>query len=133
MNTEGRTSGSNAITLIQRYPLLGIGFGIVAAGPIFEAIGRVGFVVNGGIYVLSFLIYRWGVAELHHAPESDLRMRGMWRARCSCVPKRSRRWAARLTWSTGRGARARSTWTWAATVASWARRGSGCWPRPGSR
>ncbi len=51
--------------------LLGIGFGIVAAGPIFDAIGRVGFVVNGGIYVLSFAIYRWGVAELHHEAEAE--------------------------------------------------------------
>ena len=45
--------------------------GIVAAGPIFVAIGRVGFVINAGIYVLSFLIYRWGVAELHRAGSDD--------------------------------------------------------------
>ena len=45
---------------------LGIGFGIVAAGPIFDAVGRVGFLLNAGIYVGSFAIYRWGVAELHH-------------------------------------------------------------------
>ena len=60
-----------AVSRFEAATLLGIGFGIVAAGPIFVAIGRVGFVINAGIYVLSFLIYRWGVAELHHAPESD--------------------------------------------------------------
>jgi len=60
-----------AVSRFEAATLLGIGFGIVAAGPIFVAIGRAGFVINGGIYVLSFLIYRWGVAELHHAPESD--------------------------------------------------------------
>ena len=60
-----------AVSRFEAATLLGIGFGIVAAGPIFDTIGRVGFVVNGAIYVLSFAIYRWGVAELHHAPESD--------------------------------------------------------------
>jgi MFS family permease len=60
-----------AVSRFEAATLLGIGFGIVAAGPIFDTIGRVGFVVNGGIYALSFAIYRWGVAELHHAPESD--------------------------------------------------------------
>ena len=43
-----------AVSRFEAATLLGIGFGIVAAGPIFDAIGRVGFVVNGGIYVLSF-------------------------------------------------------------------------------
>jgi MFS family permease len=60
-----------AVSRFEAATLLGIGFGIVAAGPIFDTIGRVGFVVNGAIYVLSFAIYRWGVSELHHAPESD--------------------------------------------------------------
>lgn len=51
--------------------LAGIGLGIVAAGPIFDAIGRGGFLLNGGIYLVSFAIYRWGVAELHHAPSEE--------------------------------------------------------------
>jgi MFS family permease len=59
-----------AVSRFEAATLLGIGFGIVAAGPIFDTVGRVGFIVNGAIYVLSFAIYRWGVAELHHAPES---------------------------------------------------------------
>ena len=38
--------------------------GIVAAGPIFDTFGRGGFILNAGIYIGSFAIYRWGVAEL---------------------------------------------------------------------
>jgi MFS family permease len=60
-----------AVSRFEAATLLGIGFGIVAAGPIFDTVGRVGFLVNGAIYVLSFAIYRWGVAELHHEPESE--------------------------------------------------------------
>ena len=60
-----------AVSRFEAATLLGIGFGIVAAGPIFDVIGRVGFLVNGGIYVLSFAIYRWGVAELHHEEEAE--------------------------------------------------------------
>jgi MFS family permease len=60
-----------AVSRFEAATLLGIGFGIVAAGPIFETVGRLGFVVNAGIYALSFAIYRWGVAELHHTPEFE--------------------------------------------------------------
>jgi MFS family permease len=60
-----------AVSRFEAATLLGIGFGIVAAGPIFDTVGRIGFVVNAGIYALSFAIYRWGVTELHHAPEAD--------------------------------------------------------------
>ena len=61
--------------------------------------------INAGIYVLSFLIYRWGVAELHHAPDDAADDRGG-------RPQRL---------DLGRYRRIL------------ARRGSGCWPRPGSR
>jgi MFS family permease len=55
-----------AVARFEGATLAGIGLGIVAAGPIFDAIGRGGFLVNGAIYVASFAIYRWGVGELHH-------------------------------------------------------------------
>jgi predicted MFS family arabinose efflux permease len=42
--------------------------GIVAAGPIFDLMGRGGFLLNAAIYAGSFAIYRWGVTELHHQP-----------------------------------------------------------------
>jgi MFS family permease len=43
--------------------LAGLGAGIVAAGPIWTYLGRWGFLLNAGIYVISFLIYRFGVPE----------------------------------------------------------------------
>jgi MFS family permease len=43
--------------------LAGIGFGVVAAGPLFEWIERGGFLLNGAIYGVSFAIYRWGVGD----------------------------------------------------------------------
>jgi len=55
-----------AVARFEGATLAGIGLGIVAAGPLFDAIGRGGFLVNGVIYLLSFALYRWGVAELHH-------------------------------------------------------------------
>ncbi|MEO8246865.1 MAG: MFS transporter [Chloroflexota bacterium] len=44
--------------------LAGIGVGIVAAGPLYELLGRGAFLLNAGIYALSYVIYRWGVGEL---------------------------------------------------------------------
>jgi MFS family permease len=54
--------------------LAGIGGGLVAAGPLWELLGREAFLLNAFIYGLSFLIYRYGVgeptgeAETLHAP-----------------------------------------------------------------
>ena len=62
-----------AVARFEAATLLGIGLGIVAAGPIFDAIGRGGFLLNGAIYVLSFAIYRWGVLELHHEATEEER------------------------------------------------------------
>lgn len=44
--------------------LAGLGFGLVAAGPIWEVFGRLGFLLNAGIYVISFLIYRYRVPSV---------------------------------------------------------------------
>jgi MFS family permease len=65
-----------AVARFEAATLAGIGFGIVAAGPIFDAIGRGGFLINGAIYVLSFAIYRWGVLELHHEASDAERAAG---------------------------------------------------------
>ncbi len=43
--------------------LAGLGAGLVAAGPVWELIHEWGFLLNAGIYGLSFLIYRFGVPE----------------------------------------------------------------------
>jgi len=65
-----------AVARFEAATLAGIGLGIVAAGPIFDTLGRGGFILNAGIYIGSFAIYRWGVAELHHEASDDERAAG---------------------------------------------------------
>jgi MFS family permease len=52
--------------------LAGIGAGIVAAGWLYDpnglGLGRGAFLLNAGVYLISLLIYRYGVEELHHIP-----------------------------------------------------------------
>lgn len=55
---RGRT-----VARFEAATLAGIGAGIVAAGPLYEWIGRGAFLLNAGIYAISYVIYRWGVAE----------------------------------------------------------------------
>ena len=43
--------------------LAGLGGGVVAAGGLFALIGRNAFFVNAGIYLVSFVIYRYGVRK----------------------------------------------------------------------
>jgi MFS family permease len=43
--------------------LAGLGVGLVAAGPLYQAIGREGFLLNAVIYGASFCIYRFGVPD----------------------------------------------------------------------
>lgn len=44
--------------------LAGLGAGLVAAGPVWELLHREGFLLNAGVYALSFAIYRFGVPEM---------------------------------------------------------------------
>src|SRR6266511_3357979 len=43
--------------------LAGLGAGLVAAGPLYQAIGREGFLLNALFYGISLAIYRFGVTE----------------------------------------------------------------------
>jgi len=43
--------------------LAGLGGGLVVAGPLWTLIGPVAFFLNAGIYVLSWVIYRFGVTD----------------------------------------------------------------------
>jgi MFS family permease len=65
---RGRT-----VSRFEAATLAGIGAGIVAAGWLYDPNGlglRSGaFFLNAGIYVGSLLIYRYGVAELHHGQD----------------------------------------------------------------
>jgi MFS family permease len=44
--------------------LAGLGAGLIAAGPLYQALGRGTFFLNALLYALSFAIFRYGVVEL---------------------------------------------------------------------
>lgn len=52
-----------AVARFEAATLAGIGFGLVAAGPMWTAIGPLAFFVNAAIYFGSLLIYRFGVTD----------------------------------------------------------------------
>jgi len=60
------------VSRFEAATLAGIGAGVVAAGWLYDphglGLGRGAFLVNAGVYLGSLLIYRYRVAELHHAP-----------------------------------------------------------------
>jgi MFS family permease len=58
---RGRTSSRFELATIA-----GLGAGIGAAGPVWELLGRNGFFLNAGIYLVSLLIYRY----LVNAPDA---------------------------------------------------------------
>ena len=49
--------------------LAGLGVGFIAAPKLYEAIGATAFVLNAGVYLVSLLIYRYGVADPRGAAE----------------------------------------------------------------
>jgi MFS family permease len=51
--------------------IAGLGVGAVAAGPLFELMGRGAFVANAVIYAVSFMIYRYGVQRLDPDAEAS--------------------------------------------------------------
>jgi MFS family permease len=56
---RGRT-----VARFEAATIAGLGFGIVAAGPLWEVFARIAFLLNAGLYGVSFVIYRWGVADV---------------------------------------------------------------------
>ena len=67
---RGRT-----VSRFEAATLAGIGSGIVAAGWLYDpngaGLGTNAFFLNAVIYVGSLLIYRYGVAELHHGQDPE--------------------------------------------------------------
>lgn len=51
--------------------LAGIGLGVVTAGALFELLGPTAFLLNSAVYLVSFLIYRYGVSEPPPSPLPD--------------------------------------------------------------
>jgi MFS family permease len=58
---RGRT-----VARFEAATLAGIAVGVVAAGPLYELIGRGAFLLNAVVYAGSLLVFRYGVGELHH-------------------------------------------------------------------
>ena len=63
------TSGQEAlrgktVARFEAATLAGLGVGLVAAGPLWEALARNAFLLNAVIYGVSYAIYRWGVADV---------------------------------------------------------------------
>ena len=56
---RGRT-----VARFEAATIAGLGIGLVAAGPMWEVFARVAFLINAGLYGLSYGIYRWGVADV---------------------------------------------------------------------
>ncbi len=89
---RGRTSSR-----FEAATIAGIGVGAVAAGPLWNAIGPIAFFANAGVYVVSLLIYRYGVAAPdapagpHHRPDYG------WR-RYLALLRRSHIWLLAPTW-----------------------------------
>lgn len=61
-----------AVARFEAATLAGIGFGLVAAGPMWTLIGPLAFFVNAVIYAGSLAIYRFGVTD----PRSEREARG---------------------------------------------------------
>lgn len=77
--------------------LIGLGLGVVVAGPLFQVVGRNAFLLNGAFYLVSLLIYRYGVAEpTGDRPAVPLEHRG-W-ARYRTVVMSSHVWLLAPTW-----------------------------------
>jgi MFS family permease len=60
------TSGNAAlrgrtVARFEAATIAGLGVGAIMAGPLFEQFGSAAFLLNAGIYGVSFLIYRYGV------------------------------------------------------------------------
>ena len=53
-----------AVARFELATLAGLGSGLVAAGPLYELLGRTAFFLNALVYGGSWLIYRFGVREL---------------------------------------------------------------------
>jgi MFS family permease len=99
---RGRT-----VARFEAATIAGLGVGLVAAGPMWEVFGRVAFLLNAGLYGVSFAIYRWRVADVatHGRPpaaepvhSSELRPAGFDFARYRRVMSSPRVWLLAPTW-----------------------------------
>jgi MFS family permease len=62
------TAGSEAlrgrtVARFEAATVAGLGFGAVAAGPMWDLLGRSAFFANAGLYLVALLLFRFGVAH----------------------------------------------------------------------
>ena len=77
----------------------GLAFGFAAAGPIWEVLGPVGFLVNGLIYAVSWALFRWYVPDTAGDPQpvTTSTVRSRW-TRYRRLLGHSRVWLLAPTW-----------------------------------
>ncbi len=63
-----------SVARFEAATLAGLGGGVVAAGGLFTLIGRNAFFVNAAIYLVSFLIYRYGVRKVEGPAEATVEL-----------------------------------------------------------
>ncbi|HEU4672100.1 MAG TPA: MFS transporter [Candidatus Limnocylindrales bacterium] len=76
--------------------IAGLGAGFVVAGPLWAVLGPVGFLLNAGIYAISFSIYRFGVEEPPHATAARASHPGI--SRYGAILRSSNIWLLAPTW-----------------------------------
>jgi MFS family permease len=88
-----------AVARFEAATLAGLMVGFVIAGPLFKALGPAAFMVNAGVYAVSFAIYRYGVprdAEPEPASHAHDRTEGLGRYRR--ILRGSHVWLLAPTW-----------------------------------
>jgi MFS family permease len=60
-----------SVARFEAATIAGLGVGAVAAGPLFDWLGRGAFLVNALVYLGSFAIYRFGVTPVEARPSAD--------------------------------------------------------------
>jgi MFS family permease len=78
--------------------LAGLGIGLVAAGPLYQGVGRTAFFLNAVLYGVSWLIYRRGVQELPGGPTGTHRAEQVGLRRYGRVLLSSHVWLLAPTW-----------------------------------
>jgi MFS transporter, DHA1 family, multidrug resistance protein len=78
--------------------ILGLGAGMVVAGPLWVVVGRLAFFLNAGLYVVSWCIYRFGVADARAAHAVHLEHRPGSPRRYLAILRASHVWLLAPTW-----------------------------------
>lgn len=78
--------------------LAGLGAGLVVAGPLWTLVGPIGFFLNAGVYLVSWAIYRFGVADVRAAHVAHHEHRPGSARRYAAILRASHVWLLAPTW-----------------------------------